>query len=268
MIAWFSRKKKIQAPASRKDDFVAVSSHELRSPLSIIKWYTEILLDGDAGPLTEEQRKYLTVIENSNQRAIDLVRSLLNVSRLDLDTFGISPVLLSIPDMVSEMIAAVKPEASKKNIEILEEREQGLQNISVDKHLCTLVLKQPLTNAIAFSSEGSTVKVSSICVSQGGTIGGVILPKESIVVSVADSGIGIPEADQGKIFTKMYRGSNVQDTTGSDSGLGLYVAKTVMNLPQIDGDIWFTSAVGEGTTFYVAFPTKGMKKKEGRTVLE
>ena len=66
----------------------------------------------------------------------------------------------------------------------------------------------------------------------------------------------------------MFRGSNVEDTTGSDSGLGLYIAKTVMNLPQVRGDMWFTSTVGQGTTFYIAFPTKGMKKKEGRTVLE
>lgn len=268
MIAWFSRKKKTQAPSLKKDDFVAVSSHELRSPLSIIKWYTEILLDGDAGPLTEEQKKYLTVIENSNQRAIDLIRSLLNVSRLDLDTFGISPCSLSLPEIVAEMVTGVKQEAGKKNIEIVEEQEQGLLNVNLDKHLATLVIKQPLTNAIAYSSEGSTVTVSTFMVNSGGVVGSMTFPYDCIVVSVADTGMGIPEADQSKIFTKMFRGSNVQDTTGSDSGLGLYVAKTVMNLPQVEGDIWFTSEVGKGTTFYIAFPTKGMKAKEGRTVLE
>jgi signal transduction histidine kinase len=268
MIAWFSRKKKTEAPLSRKDDFVSLSSHELRSPLSIIKWYTEILLDEDAGPLNEEQKKYLTVIENSNQRAIDLIRSLLNVSRLDLDTFGISPEGFFIPDVVSGLIASVQSEALKKKIEFVEEKEEGLKNILVDKHLVTLVLKQPLTNAIAFSKNGGSIKVSTFCVSSGGTVGGMVVPEESIIVSVTDSGIGIPDADQSKIFTKMFRGSNVEDTAGSDSGLGLYVAKTVMNLPYVEGDMWFTSTVGQGTTFYTAFPTKGMKKKEGRTVLE
>ncbi len=268
MIAWFSRKKKTEAPLSRKDDFVSLSSHELRSPLSIIKWYTEILLDEDAGPLTEEQKKYLTVIENSNQRAIDLIRSLLNVSRLDLDTFGISPEELSISGMISGIITSVQPEALKKKIEFQEEIEEGLQNILADKHLVVLVLKQPLTNAIAFSKNESVIKVSTFCVSSGGTVGGMVVPEESIVVSVADSGIGIPEADKSNIFTKMFRGSNVEDTAGSDSGLGLYLAKTVMNLPYVEGDMWFTSTLGEGTTFYTAFPTKGMKKKEGRTVLE
>ena len=268
MIAWFSRKKKTEAHVSRKDDFVALSSHELRSPLSIIKWYTEILLDEDAGPLNEEQKRYLTVIENSNQRAIDLVRSLLNVSRLDLGTFSISPEELSIPDMVSSMIVSLKSETLKKNIEIFEEREEALQNISADKHLVALIIKQPLTNAIAFSRAGSSITISTFCVSSGGTVGGMVIPEESIVVSFADTGIGIPEADKSSIFTKMYRGSNVEDTAGSDSGLGLYVAKTVMNLPQVQGDMWFVSTLGQGTTFYTAFPTKGMKKKEGKTVLE
>jgi signal transduction histidine kinase len=268
MIAWFSRKEKTQAPVSRKDDFVAISSHELRSPLSVIKWYTEILLDEDAGPLTEEQRKYLTVIENSNQRAIDLIRSLLNVSRLDLDTFGISPVELSVSEVVSEVISGVKPDAAKKSIEIVHECAPDIKNIIADKHLCMLVLKQPLTNAIAFSPSGSTVHVTTSLVPKNTTLGEVQIPEESIVVAVVDSGLGIPDQDKAKIFSKMFRGSNVQDTTGSDSGLGLYVAKTVMNLPQIQGDMWFTSLVGKGTTFYVAFPTKGMQKKEGRTVLE
>ena len=268
MIAWFPYKKKSQVPPLRKDDFVAISSHELRSPLSIIKWYTEILLDEDAGLLNEEQKKYLTVIENSNQRAIDLIRSLLNVSRLDLDTFGISPKELSISDLVTAAIASVTGEASKKQIEIIEEKEEGLPLLLLDKHLCSLVLKQPLTNAIAFSSSQSKIVVSVFSVAKHSTVGGALLPRNSIIVSVKDTGLGIPVNDQSKIFGRMFRGSNAENAPGSDSGLGLHIAKTVMNLPQVNGDIWFESEVGKGTIFYIAFSTQGMKKKEGGTVLE
>lgn len=268
MIAWFSRKKKIQAPVSRKDDFVSLSSHELRSPLSVIKWYTEILLDEDAGPLTDDQKKYLTIIENSNQRAIDLIRSLLNVSRLDLDTFCISPEDIFLPELVTEIAESVRVDASKKNVEILVKSDDGIKHILADKHLCSLVLRQPLTNAIAFSHNGGSIDVHVALSKKDTVVGEMKLPKESIIVSVSDSGLGIPEADKGKIFTKMFRGSNVQDTVGSDSGLGLYLAKTVMNLPYVDGDVWFVSEEGKGATFYIAFPTEGMKKKEGRTVLE
>jgi signal transduction histidine kinase len=268
MIAWFSRKKKIQAPTLRKDDFVAISSHELRSPLSIIKWYTEILLDEDAGPLNEEQKKYLNVIESSNQRAIDLIRSLLNVSRLDLDTFSIFPEDVDLSDHVSSAITAAKPLATEKNVEILEEKQENLPKIMLDKHLCALVLRQPLTNAIAFSSPGSKILVSLFFAKKGSTVGGTQMPKDSVVVYVKDTGLGIPPNDQPQIFGRMFRGSNAEDSPGSDSGLGLHIAKTVMNLSQVDGDIWFESELGKGTTFYIAFPTKGMKKKEGRTVLE
>lgn len=268
MIAWFSGKKKVQAPGIEKSDFVAISSHELRSPLSIIKWYTEILLDEDVGPLNEEQKKYLTVIENSNQRAIDLIRSLLNVSRLDLDTFGISPENVVISDTVDAIISEMKEVSSKKSIEVIHEKKEGLRSIQADKHLCALVLKHPLTNAIAFSKEGGSVKVVTSLVPRHSSVGGVVLSKESIIVSITDTGLGIPEKDQAKIFSKMFRGSNVEDATGSDSGLGLYITKTVMNLAQVGGDIWFESEIRKGATFYIAFPTKGMRKKEGRTVLE
>src|SRR3954466_1820549 len=98
MLDWFNRKKEVTNEEGTVD-FVSLSSHELRTPLSVIKWYTEMLLDEDAGPLTEEQRKYLKTIESSNQKAIDLVRSLLNVSRLDLGTFCIVPANVQLKDV-------------------------------------------------------------------------------------------------------------------------------------------------------------------------
>ncbi len=268
MIAWFHHKKKSQASLLRKDDFVAISSHELRSPLSIIKWYTEILLDEDAGSLNEEQKKYLRVIETSNQRAIDLIRSLLNVSRLDLDTFGISPQEFILTDFVTSAISSVNELASKKQIEIIEEKNGDIPLMMLDKHVCALVLRQPLTNAIAFSLSESKILITTFFAKKGSDVGGYLIPDDSVIVSVKDTGLGIPVDDQSHIFGRMYRGSNAEDSPGSDSGLGLYIAKTVMNLPEVDGDIWFESEIGKVTTFYIAFPTKGMRKKEGRTVLE
>ena len=120
MINWlFGKKKHVRRVAKKGDDFVSLASHELRSPLSIIKWYTEILLDGDAGPLTEDQQKYLRLIESSNQRAIDLVRSLLNVSRLDLGTFSVSPVEVSILVLVQEISKSLQGLSSKRNVSII-----------------------------------------------------------------------------------------------------------------------------------------------------
>lgn len=267
MITWFSRKEKqvLQNEKKEGDDFVSLSSHQLRSPLSIIKWYTEILLDGDAGPLTEDQRKYLTIIESSNQRAIDLVRSLLNVSRLNLGTFSVSPVEMSVLEAVDEAINFFKKDAARKEVTIKEEKGVD-KKIQADRHLCLMVIKTLLSNAIAFSKQGSSVTVTTALVPSNEKVGEVMISKESILVSIADSGIGIPDEDKGKIFSKLFRASNVKDSEGSDSGLGLYVVKTIVDY--VGGQIWFTSVVNVGTTFYVIFPTEGMKKKEGTTTLD
>lgn len=268
MITWFSRKKKHTVPSVKKDgdDFVSLSSHALRSPLSIIKWYTEILLDGDAGPLTEDQRKYLMLIESSNQRAIDLVRSLLNVSRLDLGTFSITLEEISINAIVNEAVNALSLEAKKKDVEIVQKEDVTIKNINADKHLCLLIFKQLLSNAVLFSKKGGDVTISTASVTKSKKIDGVTIGEESILITVTDKGIGIPEADKSKIFSKMFKASNVKDSQGAGSGLSLYIIKSV--LEHSGGNIWFTSTENVGTTFFVTLPTRGMIKKEGRTTLD
>lgn len=264
MIPWFFGKNNTK-PISPKDDFVSLSSHELRAPLSIIKWYTEILLDGDAGPLTEDQRKYLTVIETSNQRAIDLVRSLLNVSRLDLGTFSISPEEVSLNVVVTEAVALLAKDAARKNIEIVQ--EQGdIPKVQVDKHLCITCIKHLLLNAVVFSKQDSKVIVRTSRVLPKEIIGEEVVEEESILISVTDNGCGVPKQDGNKIFTKMFKGSNVQNTDNTGSGLGLYIVKSTIE--QTGGKIWFTSTEGIGSTFYISLPVKGMRKKEGRTTLD
>lgn len=266
MIAWFSSKKKTSNHNVDKNDFVSLASHELRSPLSIIKWYTEILLDEDAGPITDEQRKYLAVIESSNQRAIDLVRSLLNVSRLDLDTFCISPVPVLISDVVRSTIEFLSKDISRKQLVVSYKEGPGVSMINADTHVCSLVVKHVLSNAVIFSKPGGTISVSTTLVPRHSKAGNDFTTDESILLTVADTGLGIPEKDTEKIFSRMFRASNVKDSEGSDSGLGLYITKRIIDIT--GGNIWFESVENVGTTFYVTFKTKGMKKKEGTTVLE
>jgi len=268
MIAWFLRKKKEVSSETKKssDDFVSLSSHELRSPLSIIRWYTEILLDEDAGPLTEDQRKYLKVIEASNQRAIDLVRSLLNVSRLDLDTFSVSPEEVSVSNIINECITSCKPIADQKVITVNFADNDTNFPILLDKRLTSLVIKNILLNAVSFSKHNGKVLVERVLVQKGKEIGGRKVTEESVVVTIKDNGIGIPFEDQSKIFSKMFKARNVKDSDTTGSGLGLYIAKTVMDIT--GGSLWFISSAEEGSTFFIAFPTKGMKKKAGTTTLD
>jgi two-component system phosphate regulon sensor histidine kinase PhoR len=266
MVTWFFSKKKTVHHRAKKggDDFTSISSHELRSPLSVIKWYTEILLDEDAGKLTDDQRKYLKLIESSNQRAIDLVRALLNVSRLDLDTFCISPEETSINCLLNEAVTSLKALADKKNVALHFDPAGIRKVISVDKSVTLLILKSLLSNAITYSNDKAEVRITFSEIKSGGTYLGVNILDDSLIISVSDDGIGIPDVDKAKIATKMYRAENVGDTQGS--GLSLYIAKTVMQ--KVHGRFGFVSELGKGSTFFIALPLRGMIKKEGRTTLE
>lgn len=268
MITWLSDKK--QNTSSQhglaKDDFTSLSSHELRSPLSIIKWYTEILLDEDAGPLNEAQKKYLAVIETSNQRAIDLVRSLLNVSRLELGTFSLSPEEVNFSLLVDEVLASLQEYAFKKEITLTFLKSEVTPLITLDKRATVLIVKQLATNAIIFSKPHGEVTLTVSLIHAGEFCNGVLVNEDSIVLSVADNGIGIPEEDHDKIFSKMFKAGNVNDSEISGSGLGLYILKTLVDY--FGGSISFTSQKNVGTTFFVSFPLRGMPKKEGRTTLD
>lgn len=266
MSIWFSRDKKSTTTSSVKnDDFVSLASHELRTPLSIIKWYTEILLDGDAGSLTEDQRKYLTVIETNNQRAIDLIRSLLNVSRLDLGTFSISPEDVSLNDLLEESITVLAHEREKKEIEITKEYGD-IPHLLADKNLCLVFIKNILSNAIAFSLPSGKVTLRTAVAKCGEVIEGQEIQKDSILITCIDHGIGIPDEDRPSIFSKMFRASNVQDIHGDGSGLGLYITKSIVKYS--GGKIWFESDVSSGSQFFVALPLTGMVAKKGTTTLD
>jgi signal transduction histidine kinase len=269
MIEWFSYIKGTKQDSKlsiKGDNFVSLASHELRSPLSIVKWYTEMLLDGDGGDLTPDQTKYLKTIQSANQRSIDLVRSLLNVSRLDLGTFIISPEPLALQGVTSEVVGMLKSSAEDRKVILLEEYQDALPEITVDKQLCFLVIRNIISNAISFSKENQTVHVRLSLVKKNDNIFGIKIREDGLLFSVNDLGIGIPDEDKGKVFTKLFRASNVKDSDSTGSGLGLYITQSIVQAT--GGQIWFISEKDKGSTFYVTFPIRGMIAKEGSTHLD
>jgi signal transduction histidine kinase len=252
MFAWLKNVGTSKSEANRSN-FASVASHELRTPLSIIKWYTEILLDEDMGPLNEDQKKYLRVIESSNERAISLVTSLLNVSRLELDTFSVSPEPLLFTQVLEEVLKKQEKKASNKKISIVKEITGEELQIQLDRALTTLLIKSLLDNAIIFSKEGGEIKVS------------VHNTPSLLTMSVKDGGVGIKETEKSLIFTKMFRGSNVSDES-KGAGLSLYIIKVLLS--KLGGTLMFTSEENVGSTFTLNLPTTGMSKKNGTTRLD
>lgn len=248
------------------EDFLSLATHELRTPLSIIKWYTEMLLDGDGGSLTDDQAKYLKVIQSSNQRAIDLIRSLLNVSRLDLGTFSISPTEVDLRTLVEQVLTENMLRIQEKNLIVDVEQKTNNVIALLDKQICLVVLRNIISNAILFSFKETRVVITLEEVLAGSSIGSKMVLENSLLLSVSDSGIGIPETEKEKIFSKLFKASNIKDENGVGSGLGLYIVKSAVSV--LGGDVWFSGEEKGITTFFVTFPEKGLCKKEGRTTLD
>lgn len=244
-----------------KTEFVSLASHQLRTPLSTINWYTEMLLDGDAGELTDSQREFLQQVYESDQRMIALVNALLNVSRIELGTLAIQPEPTDIRELAKSVIQEVKQRIEEKNLDFRNDFADDLPEITVDPSLMRIVIQNLLTNAIKYTPAGNAFGINIHRVEAGQHIEGVDIEEDSALIVVWDHGYGIPPEAQDKVFTKMFRADNIKQRDATGTGLGLYIAKAVIESG--GGRIWFSSTEGKGTTFFATVPLSGMQKKEG-----
>ncbi len=232
-----------------KTEFVSLASHQLRTPLSAVNWYAEMLLAGDAGELNVQQKKYLDEVYRSNQRMVELVNALLDVSSLELGTFVIDPREVDICRLAQSVMDEQMPQVNAKKITLSFSCADGLALMRADPKLLRMVVQNLLSNALKYTPEGGAVGITLSWAS-----------KKKILLRVADTGYGIPENQKDKLFTKFFRADNVRSKDTDGTGLGLYIVKSVVE--NSGGRIWFTSSDKEGasgTTFYVALPVGGTK---------
>lgn len=235
-----------------KTEFVSLASHQLRTPLTAIKWGLEILVN-ESENLTPRQKTYLNDIDSSNERMIDLVNSLLNISRIESGRIMINPVPTNIVKLANDVIGKLKMEIAKKGITLVLNIADNIPEINLDYNLIFNVYQNLISNAVSYSPSGSKV-VFSIEVKDG-----------EILSSVKDSGIGIPEDEKKHIFEKFYRASNAKQVRPDGSGLGLYIVKSIVE--SSGGKMWFESVADQGTTFFFTLPLSGMKPKEGQVTI-
>lgn len=224
-----------------KSELISLASHQLRTPLSTIKWYTEMLIGGDAGKIRTQQDDYLQKIYQGNQRMIDLVNALLNVSRIELGTLKSEPEPLKIVEIAQSVLGELKPQISAKKLQVIENYAEGIPVINADPRLTRIIFQNLLINAIKFTPPKGKIKLE------------IAVDKENLLVGIADTGCGIPASQQDKIFTKLFRADNVVTKETEGAGLGLYIVKSIVE--HAGGKIWFRSAENKGTTFYVRLPT-------------
>jgi len=232
-----------------KTEFVSLASHQLRTPLSAINWYAEMLTSGDAGKLNNTQKKFVEEIYKGNQRMVDLVNALLNVSRLELGTFMIEPKNCQITKIADDVIKELGSQITSKRQVFIKEYDSIIPNMLLDEKLIRIVFQNLLSNAIKYTPEKGTIKLE------------IKKKVKGLEISVSDTGLGIPKAQQDKIFSKLFRADNVRKTDTEGTGLGLYIVKSIVD--QSGGTIKFKSEEDKGSIFVVTLPSKGMVKKKG-----
>ncbi len=233
-----------------KSEFVSLASHQLRTPLSSVNWYAEMLLAGDVGKVTPEQKKYLEEVYRGNQRMVGLVNALLDVSRIELGTFLVEPEPTDIVKLAQVEIGEQKLQIGAKQIQFSSSFEKNIPLILADPKLLHMAVQNLLTNAVKYTPEGGKVRLT------------IALSDVHVLIKVSDTGYGIPKNQHDKIFTKLFRADNVREKDTEGTGLGLYIVKSIIE--HSGGKIWFSSPGktplgGEsqenpGTAFHVTLP--------------
>jgi len=252
-LGQFFERKRAEREAERvKDEFLALVSHELRTPLTSILGYVEILSEEEAGPLADEQRRFLEVLERNARRLLRLVGDLLFIAQFESGRFALDAVSeLDLADLAAEALHAARPLADDRQIAISLSCASGRSHLLGDRDRISQVLDNLISNAIKFTAPGGTV---SIRVTQAAG---------EAVVDVEDTGIGIPEAEQEHLFQRFFRASSASQRHIAGVGLGLSIVRAIVEAH--GGAIEFASRQGAGTTFRVRLPLDPAGRSRGRS---
>lgn len=240
---WTSMRTRQQEFEESKDEFVSLVSHQLRTPLTSMRLFVEMLLDNKIGELNSKQHEYLRMIEISTGRMVDLVSDFLNASRLELGTMEIKPRPSHIEDIVVSIIEGLKPLADQQRVTIMFDKPE-LPEVPVEPNLYSQIVNNLLSNALHYTPEGGTITVHMEKNANG------------FQLNIADTGIGIPAEARHELFKRFYRADNAKHVLGEGSGLGLYLVKHIVDTS--GGRIWYESTEGVGTHFHVIIPLTGM----------
>ncbi|HUX80940.1 MAG TPA: HAMP domain-containing sensor histidine kinase, partial [Candidatus Paceibacterota bacterium] len=234
-----------------KTEFVSLASHQLRTPLSTVNWYAEMLLEGDVGKLNDQQQKYLDEVYRSNQRMVELVNALLDVASLELGTFIIDPEPTDICKLMKDVIDEQQPQIDARKLRFSSSCTKSIPLMQADPKLLRMVMQNILSNSVKYTPEDGEIDFTITLTDN----------KKNILLKISDTGYGIPKNQQGNIFTKLFRADNVRDKDTDGTGLGLYIVKSIVK--NSGGKIWFKSEGGVenvGTTFFVSLPLDGAEK--------
>lgn len=230
-----------------KSEFVALVSHQLRTPLTLMAWSLEHLAKTEM--LEPAGKEDLQTARQETRRMAALINDILDVSRLETGVLAIQPYEIDIVAAARTVIAEIAPAAASKGVRVIERHPQAAL-LRVDPMLLHVIFTNLISNAVKYTPAGGIVSVGITRIAGDG-----------VEISIADTGLGIPAAEQPKIFSKLFRGSSAMKVDSVGTGLGLYIVKAI--IVETGGSIRFESEEGKGTTFFVSWPAAGMRPKTG-----
>jgi len=237
-----------EAVDQMKSEFISLASHQLRTPLSSIKTYSHLILDGYMGPVDEQIRLALRVIVSATDRMNELISTLLSISRMESGTIVLRKDNVDIAKTALEVINDIAVIAGSKGVEVkLEAKDKEPVLIRSDRPIVKEIIANLVSNAVKYSMDNGLVIVA-------------VKPQAAYVtISVSDNGLGIPAQSQAQIFSKFFRAHNVIEQETNGTGLGLYLVKGLVE--QLGGRISFTSEQDKETVFKVKLPRKIVVKE-------
>ncbi|HSX42871.1 MAG TPA: ATP-binding protein [Candidatus Saccharimonadales bacterium] len=230
---------KLKALDETKDEFITMASHQLRTPLTSVKGYLSMVLEGDAGKLNKQQEQLLTQSFISSQRMVYLIADLLNLSRLNTGKFVIEPIPVDLREVVQGEIDQLRETAKARNLTLAYDRPAEFPLLMLDETKIHQVVMNFIDNAIYYTPSGGTIRIE------------LHDNPSNVEYLVIDNGIGVPKREQPHLFTKFYRAGNARKARPDGTGLGLFMAKKVIAAQ--DGIIVFQSEEGKGSTFGFRF---------------
>ena len=228
-------------PNQSESDFISIVAHQLRTPLSGVKWTLDMILGGTLGTLSAEQKALLLKCYESNERMIVLINDMLSANRIDSDKLEYHLVPTQILDLLDNVLFEMASSVSKKKLRVLfVNKDKNLPRVLIDVEKMRAVLQNLLENAIKYTPEGRKVEIDFQVVG------------ELVQISIKDSGIGIPEEDKKNIFKRFFRAKNAAKMEKNGSGLGLSMSQGIVE--KHGGKLWFESKVEEGSIFSFTIP--------------